>query len=166
MVGGIRLRSVESMNTTHSFSAPSTSSTPGAADRPPLPWLLILGLGAVALVRPLLHITGLSSAPGVAAGAVAVSATLVISVIWIAVVVLARVQRPLLTLVLAGLTYAVLSMLLSAVLSPLLDGELQGPFAHPIAIPAVLIVNLIWGAITGAVAAGLRRVIDQRPSRR
>ncbi|MDZ5077643.1 hypothetical protein [Nesterenkonia sp. HG001] len=133
------------------------------APRGRLPWRLILLLGAVALLRPLMHITGVSGGGDVLPkGLFAVGATVVISAVWIGVVLLARVSRPFLTLVLAGLVYAVLSMVLSAVLSPVLGGELQGPFAQPIAIPMVLIVNAIWGAVVGGIAAGLRAALVSR----
>lgn len=118
-----------------------------------LPWTLILLLGAVALIRPVLRITGLAGEQGVLdPGVAAIGATLVISAVWVAAVVVSEVERPFLTLVAAGLAYAVLSMVLSAVLSPILHGELQGPFAHPIAVAGVLIVNAIWGAVTGGIA--------------
>ncbi|GAA1184485.1 hypothetical protein GCM10009674_23970 [Nesterenkonia xinjiangensis] len=109
-----------------------------------------------------MHITGVSGGDGLPKGLFAVGATVVISAVWIGVVLLARVSRPFLTLVLAGLAYAVLSMVLSAVLSPVLGGELQGPFAQPIAIPMVLIVNAIWGAVVGGIAAGLRAALVAR----
>lgn len=138
------------MNNTYQYSAPQA--------RTPLPWTLIVLLGAFALVRPLMHITGVTAENGgIQAGVAAIGATVVISAVWIGVVVIAKVQRPFLTLVLAGLTYAVLSMMLSAVLSPILSGELQGPFANPIAVPSVLIVNAIWGAIAGGIAVILNR---------
>lgn len=129
-------------------------------NRPTLQWRLILLLGAFALIRPLMHITGITPEDGgIAKGLLAIGATAVISAVWILAVLMARVERPFLTLVLAGVTYAVLSMILSAVLSPILEGELQGPFAHPIAIPSVLIVNAIWGAVTGGIALGLRSAL-------
>lgn len=117
-----------------------------------LQWPLVLGLGALALLRPLLNIVGVADQVG--GPFVPLLATLVISVVWIAAVGLSRIAQPVLTLVFAGLVYGALSIVLSAILSPLLTGELQGPLATPagFGIVAVLIVNAIWGAITGVLA--------------
>ncbi len=74
-----------------------------------------------------------------------VLATLGISLVWIAVVGLFRVPEPVLTLVSAGVVYAVLSIILSAILSPILTGELQGPVATPFGVDVIslLAVNAI-----------------------
>ena len=87
-----------------------------------------------------------------------VLATLGISLVWIAAVGLFRVPEPVLTLVFAALTYAVLSIILSAILSPILTGELQGPVATPfgVGVISVLAVNAVWGAVTGAIALLVR----------
>ncbi|MCO1660214.1 hypothetical protein [Pseudonocardia humida] len=130
-----------------------------------LHWPLVLGLGALALLRPLIRIigtqTGIEEPP-----AVAIAATLAISLVWIAVVGLTGVAHPVLTLVMVGLTYAVLSILLSAVLSPVLTGELRGPLAVPIAIVPVLAVNALWGLVAGALAVAVRRARGHRDDRR
>lgn len=122
----------------------------------PLNWPMILGLGALALVRPLVSIVesvlGVSDPP-----AVPIVITLVLSAIWIAVVGLSRTARPVLTLVLTGLTYAALALILSAILSPVLTGSLQGPLANPIALIPYLITNVIWGLGTGGLALVLQR---------
>jgi hypothetical protein len=124
-------------------------------------WPLVLGLGALALVRPLVRIVGgqlgLAEPP-----AVAVVVTVVISLVWVGVVGLARVAHPVLTLVLVGLAYAVLSMLLAAVLSPVLDGRAQGPLANPVAIVPVLLTNALWGLLCGVLALGLHRARARR----
>ena len=84
--------------------------------------------------------------------------TLVISIVWIAVVGLSRVAEPLLTLVFAALVYGVLSIVLSGILSPIVTGELQGPLATPfgIGVVSVLVINAVWGTVTGALALALR----------
>jgi hypothetical protein len=124
-----------------------------------LHWPLVLGLGALALVRPLVRIVG--GQLGIdAPSAVSIGVTIAISVVWIAVVGLTRVAHPVLTLVVVGLTYAVLSMLLAAVLSPLLTGEAQGPLANPVAIVPVLLTNAVWGALAGLLALAVRRARD------
>jgi hypothetical protein len=121
-----------------------------------LNWPLILGLGALALIRPLVNI--IEHQAGVDSGSITpIAITAGISVIWIAAAGLTKVRQPLLTLVFAGLAYGVFSMVLSAIVSPILLGRLEGPFANPIAIVPVLITNLVWGAITGALAMLIQR---------
>lgn len=119
---------------------------------PRLNWSLIMLLGVLALVRPILNITGGMDLLGRPVGPVLL--TVLISVVWIAVVVWRRSARPVLTLTCAGLVYAVLAVALSAVLSPVLDGELRGPLATPggIGVVLVLLVNAGWGAAAGLVA--------------
>ncbi|EIF00119.1 hypothetical protein SacglDRAFT_03254 [Saccharomonospora glauca K62] len=121
-------------------------------------WPVVVGLGAFGLVRPVLNITGVADDLG--KPLTPILATVVITLIWIAAVGFTRVPEPVLTLVFAGLTYGVLTIVVSAILSPILDGELQGPLAHPAAIVGVLGVNALWGLIAGLLAAGVRRVRD------
>lgn len=122
-----------------------------------LQWPLIAGLGALALVRPLVsiveHQLDVSDPP-----AVPIVITLVISAVWIAVVGLSKTARPVLTLLFTGLTYAVLSIILSGILSPILTGELQGPLAMPIAIIPVLLTNAVWGLAAGGLALLVQRL--------
>ncbi|MEV4730443.1 hypothetical protein [Saccharopolyspora sp. NPDC049426] len=115
-------------------------------------WPLIVLLGAFALVRPVLNVTGGMDVLGRPVGPVLV--TVVISAVWLAVVVWRRSERPVLTLTCAGLVYGVLAVVLSAVLSPIVDGELAGPLATPggIGVVMVLLVNAVWGAAVGLVA--------------
>ncbi|HZG89874.1 MAG TPA: hypothetical protein VEZ42_06640 [Pseudonocardia sp.] len=129
-----------------------------------LNWPLALGLGALALVRPLVRIVTDQLGPP-EPPAVAIGTTVAISVVWVVVVGFSRVRRPVLTLVAAGLVYAVLSIVLSGVLSPLLTGRLQGPLAMPIAIVPVLLTNLVWGAGTGALALLVQRARGVRAER-
>ncbi|MEZ4614763.1 MAG: hypothetical protein R2867_04495 [Caldilineaceae bacterium] len=120
-----------------------------------LHWPLIIGLGALALIRPLLNIVGLMDGLGRPFGPLLVTA--LISLAWLSIVVLSRVRRPFLTLVWTGIAYGVFAMLLSAVLSPILRGELMGPLTNPIALLSVLITNAIWGGAVGLVALALQR---------
>jgi len=139
------------------------SSVRGMNKIKPLQWPLILGLGALALIRPLVSIVesqlGVTDPP-----AVPIIITVVISAIWIAVVGLSKTPRPVLTLLLVGLTYAVLAIILSGILSPILTGELQGPLAQPFAIIPVLLTNAIWGLIAGGLALLLQRARGRRTS--
>lgn len=122
-------------------------------------WPLATGLGLVALMRPVLNIFGVMDEVKPAGPVVA---TVAISAVWVVTILLARAPRPVLTLVVAGLSYGVLAIALSGIVSPIKDGELRGPLATPIAIVPVLTVNALWGLLTGLVAAGLRRV-TRRP---
>jgi hypothetical protein len=121
-----------------------------------LHWPLVLGLGALALVRPLVSIVetqlGVDDPP-----AVPIGITLVVTAVWVAVVGLGRIARPVLTLVAVGLTYGVLSILLSGILSPILSGRLEGPLAVPFAIIPVLLTNALWGLVAGGLALLVQR---------
>ena len=88
-------------------------------------WPLILGLAALALIRPIISMVGLSEAIG--QPVVSIAVTLLISLVWIAVVVRARVSRPVVTLTLTGLAYGVFAILISAVFTPILTEKLRGP---------------------------------------
>ena len=145
------------MNTTTHHTTSSDTAAP--SDRR-INWLLILGLGVLALIRPVFSIAGFSDALGKPATPIIL--TMAISLVWILSVGLTRVARPVVTLVLAGVVYAVLAIALSGILSPLLSGELQGPLQNPAAVVSVLITNVAWGAITGLIALSLRRFRGQR----
>ncbi len=137
--------------------------TPAAAPPSSIPWSLVLALGALALVRPLMSVTGVSEAIGPPWAQL--GTTLVITAAWVAAVVVARAPRPFLTLVLTGVAYGVLAILLSAVLSPVLTGELQGPLANPFAVVSVLVTNTLWGTLSGGLALVVRRALGRRPTR-
>jgi hypothetical protein len=119
-----------------------------------LHWRLIVGLGALALIRPVMNVTGLMERLGGPFGPILI--TVLISLAWLAIVVLVRIREPLLTLVFAGLAYGVFAILISAILSPMLLGQLTGPIANPVAIVSVLVTNAIWGALVGLCALALQ----------
>ena len=106
----------------HTTPAP----TPSPTAAPPVHLLLAVGLGLVGLARPITNTVldqiGVDPGPVVPLGW-----TLLITLLWVAVVGLGRVPRPLLTLTLAGLVYGLSALLLSGILSPLLLGRLEGP---------------------------------------
>ncbi len=129
-----------------------------------LHWPLILGLGALALIHPLVA-TITSTLGGSGSPALSIMLPLLISAAWIGVVGLTRVRHPVLTLVFAALAYAVFSTVFSGIVSPFVTGRLQGPLAMPPTIIAVLITNAIWGAITGLLALALQRARGFRPER-
>ncbi|MGL5817984.1 MAG: hypothetical protein ACRCYR_10500 [Phycicoccus sp.] len=120
-----------------------------------LNWPLVLGLGAVGLIRPLATVTGLDDLLGRPATPLLLTAA--ITAVWVLVVGTSRVREPVLTLVVVGLVYAAASIVLSGVLSPILTGELQGPLAMPFAIVPVLLVNAVWGLLAGVLALLVQR---------
>lgn len=121
-----------------------------------LHWPLIIGLGALALLRPLMSITGLLDRLGRPTTAIAV--TIAISLLWLVIVVGTHVRRPFLTLLCVGVTYGVFAILLSALLSPLLTGTLMGPITNVAATISVLITNAIWGGTVGVLALLVQRL--------
>jgi hypothetical protein len=129
-----------------------------------LHWPLIMGMGALALIRPLMNITGWMGGLGRPFGPLFVSG--LISLAWLAIVVIFRVRQPLLTLIFTGMTYGVFSFGLGAILSPLLTGEVFGPLARPFILPfalvSVLTTNAIWGAGVGLLASGVQGLAGPR----
>ncbi|WP_152657698.1 hypothetical protein [Oceanobacillus sp. CFH 90083] len=112
---------------------------------------LILGLGALALIRPLMKITGFIHIFGnEAIGSIAM--TVLISIAWILIVIWKRVQNPIKVLVFAGVSYAAFATILSGILSPILNGSLQGPLTNPMALVSVFMTNIVWGLVLGAIA--------------
>jgi hypothetical protein len=90
-----------------------------------LHWPLILGMGALALLRPLMNITGWMGGPGSPFGPLLVSG--LTSLVWLAIVVRFRVPQPLLTLIFTGVAYGVFLFVLDAILSPILAGDISSP---------------------------------------
>lgn len=119
------------------------------------PWLLILAMGALALIRPIMSMLGLLERIGQPTASIVV--TIVITLIWISVVVFTRVRQPLVVLLLTGITYGVFAILISAILSPVLTGQLQGPLTNPFAVISVLVTNAFWGLLAGLLASALQR---------
>ncbi|MFI6576930.1 hypothetical protein ACIBFB_14105 [Nocardiopsis sp. NPDC050513] len=134
---------------------PSFEPPPGMA------WSLVLGLGSLALLRPLVVVTGLMDALSWGPF-LQVALAAVITLVWVLAVVAARAPRPLLTLVCAGALYGAFSIVLSAVLSPVLGGALRGPLTDPVAFAGVLVVNTLWGGFAGLLALGADRVLRRR----
>ncbi|OOC56167.1 MULTISPECIES: hypothetical protein [Nocardiopsis] len=142
---------------------PTPSEPRSAGPFSDVPWALVLGLGALALLRPLLSITGVTERLGWSPF-LQWGTTALVTLVWVAAVVVARVPRPLITLVYTGLAYAVFATVLSAVLSPIMLGELRGPATNPFALVAVLAVNALWGLVAGAVALAARSALGSRRS--
>lgn len=129
-----------------------------------LHWPLIVGMAALAFIRPFMNITGMMDLIGRPSGPILM--TLLISAAWLAIVVLSSVREPVLTLTCTGVVYGLFAFLLGAILSPLLTGELSGPIANPFILPfavaAILVTNALWGLAIGLVAWVIQQAI--RPS--
>lgn len=118
-------------------------------------FLFILGLGALALIRPIMKITGVMDLIGQQFGSILM--TILISLAWLIIVLVRRVANPVAILVGAGMCYALFAIVLSGILSPLLHGELRGPLTNPFAIVSIFAINAIWGFVIGAIAKSLSR---------
>lgn len=126
-----------------------------------LHWPLIVGMGALALTRPFMNMTDMMDVLGRPLGPVLM--TVLISAAWLAIVVLARVRQPLLTLIFTGLSYGLFALVIGAILSPILTGELSGPLANsfilPSAVVSILLTNALWGSVVGIIAWGTQRAV-------
>lgn len=119
-------------------------------------FLLILGLGALALIRPLMKMIGFMDIIGQQFGAILM--TILISLAWLVIVVKRKVPNPITVLVFSGMSYALFVIILSGILSPIFLGKLQGPLTNPLAIVSVFITNAIWGFVIGGIAKAIGRV--------
>lgn len=118
-----------------------------------LNWKLIATLSFIALIRPFMSMLGISEAIGQPFASI--TATVIISLVWITTIVKKREAYPLQTLLFVGIGYGILAIILSGILSPMLTGQLQGPLTNPFAIVSVLVTNAIWGLVTGLIASVL-----------
>jgi uncharacterized membrane protein (DUF441 family) len=118
-------------------------------------WLLVIGLSSLALIRPLMSMLGLLERIGQPMASITV--TIIISIVWIAVVLQFRVDHPLKTLLYTGIAYGIWAIVISAIVSPILTGQLQGPVTNPFAMVSVILTNAIWGLITGWIATVVQR---------
>lgn len=115
---------------------------------------LILGLGAFALIRPIMKITGIIQLfEDEQFGSILM--TILISLVWLIVVVKKQSQHPVRILVFSGVSYALFATILSAILSPILNGQLQGPLTNPLALIGIIVTNIIWGLILGVIAMAI-----------
>ncbi len=119
-------------------------------------WGFIAVLSIIALIRPIMSILGISDAIGKPIASI--TATIVISIVWIMAVYIKQDSQPILTLFFVGIGYGILAIIISGILSPILTGHLQGPLTNPFAIVSVLVTNAIWGLITGLIASVLLKV--------
>lgn len=115
-----------------------------------LQWPLIIGMGALALVRPFLNSIGAIDSPGTLISPFML--TVFISATWLVIVVRSKVHAPLLTLLFAGAAYGVFTLLISAFLSTVLGGQLGGPLTNSFATLFVLVTHTFWGFVVGLMA--------------
>lgn len=115
-----------------------------------LNWKLITLLSLIALIRPIMSMLGISEDIGKPVASI--TATLLITIVWILTIVIRKEKKPLLTLLFVGIGYGILAIVMSGIFSPILTGNLQGPLTNPYAIVSVLVTNAIWGIIAGLIA--------------
>ena len=121
-----------------------------------LRWPLIAALALTGLIRPVLSITGVFDRLGDFGHPWApLLVTVLLGVLWIAVVVLGRVRQPVLTLIFAGVGYGLAAILLNLSLHPFLESAEWIPAAGYVAIP---LWNALLGAVLGLIAHGLQRI--------
>lgn len=121
------------------------------ATRPGLPWPLIVGLAALALLWPLAELIGIGQGAPRALTIIAV-----IAVTWISVVGFGGVPRPVLVLALTGLGHGIISMVAAAVFGG----------GQPVwTIFIALAIDAFWGAIAGLIALAIQKMRANRGSR-
>jgi len=129
---------------------------PGRATPSTIPWAVVAGLSALALLWPL---TGLTGVLGTGAPR-ALTIIGITAVVWIGVVGLGRVPRPVLTLTLTGVAYGLVAVALGQ-LVPVLGG-FGGPGGSDVepawTIVPALLIDAFWGALAGLAAAGVQRL--------
>lgn len=125
-----------------------------APDRPPLPWLLIIGLASLSLLWPLTAQWDLGHGLPRAATLLGLTAAA-----WIGAVGVGRVPRPVLTLTLTGVLHGLLGLVLGGVL--LGGGPSVGPAAPRLLLPA-LATSAGTGALLGLAALGVQAVLGPR----
>ena len=142
------------MTSQHLPPQPSPRPQP-APQTPVVPWAVVAGLSALALLWPLTGLTGVLGTGAPRAFAV-IGIT---AAVWIGVVGLGRVPRPVLTLTLTGLAYGLVGVALGQ-LVPVLAG--LGPGGSGVGpawtiVPALLVDTFV-GLLAGLVAAGVQRL--------
>lgn len=125
-------------------------SDPSVSGRGSIHWPLVIGLGSLALLWPLTSALGLHELLG--GGARAALLLAVIAAVWIGVVGLGRVARPVMTLTLAGVVAGALVALTALVL-----GDASGVRAVLVTIWSVT-WQVLMGVVTGVIAHGIQQV--------
>lgn len=114
-------------------------------------WPLVAGLAAMALLWPLTGLTGVGSGPGRAFAIIGITA-----VVWIGVVGLGRVARPVLTLTLTGVAFGIVA----TATSMLFGGPgVLGDGAAPWMVVPALAMDAFWGFVAGLLALAVQRTL-------
>ena len=119
-----------------------------------LPWKLITLLGLIELTRPLLKITGQLAGFEITPTTTYIL-TAITAVIWVAVVVVRKVKKPVHTLAMAGAVYAVASIALAVVIQlfpHMADPQAKIPLLLTVGLVASLLFNVAYGALLGVIA--------------
>lgn len=143
------------MTSQHLPAQPSPRQGP-APDAPAVPWAVVAGLSATALLWPLTGLTGMLGTGAPRAFAI-IGLT---AAVWIGVVGLGRVPRPVLTLTLTGLAYGLVAVALGQLVPALAGfGGPGGSGVEPAwTILPALLIDAFWGALAGVAAAGVQRL--------
>jgi hypothetical protein len=127
-----------------------TSARYSPATTTAVQWPLVFGLGSMALLWPLTALTGIGGTGAPRALAIVGLTVLV----WIGVVGLGRVARPVLTLTLTGLVFGLIAIATSLVFGGVgLPGEDAAAWT---VIPA-LAMDAFWGFVAGLIALGVQK---------
>ena len=78
--------------------------------------------------------------------------------VWLAIVVLAKIRQPVLTLIFTSLIYGFLAIVSAAAVSTATTGELNGPLTNIFVFLAALILNTLWGGVFGIIALVLQEL--------
>lgn len=124
--------------------------------RGPLPWLLIIGLASLSLLWPLTALWQIGQGPPRAAAILTLTAA-----VWIGVVGVGRIPRPVLTLALTGLLHGVVGLLVGWLL-PDGSGSAAGTTSLWLMLPS-LATSAGIGALLGLVALAVQSVLGPRP---
>lgn len=136
----------------------NTQLTPNPSPAParrPLPWLLILGLASLSLLWPLTALWQIGQGAPRAAVILLVTAA-----VWVGVVGIGRVPRPVLTLTLTGVLHSLIGLVLGMLIPS--GGPMLGLATVWMLIPA-LMPGTLAGAVLGLVALGVQAVLGPRP---
>ncbi|MCK8678383.1 hypothetical protein [Streptomyces lichenis] len=131
-----------------------TDPTPPRQGLGTLPWAVIIALGAFALLRPVLSITGAYDGGPLGKPVGPILLTVVVILVWTATAVVRRFPRPVESLAFAGVAYGVLALLLNLSLQPFLAGAELPPVPGMV---AMVVFNAAQGALCGLVALALLR---------
>lgn len=137
------------------MNTPSPPPVPRPSpSRPPLPWLLIIGLASLALLWPLTALWEFGQGAPRALALLGLTAA-----VWIGVVGVGRIPRPVLTLTLTGVLHGLLGLLLGGVITG--GGPFGGPAALWLLLPS-LARDAGIGALLGLVALGVQKALGPR----